>query len=290
MIEAIPEEFQKGLYFSQFSDIYVPKRYADRIVSHVISHYLPDNHFFTPPLYLAIKGNPGEGKTMQALAACNQRGIMVKYLSASRLSGEMEGDSRVAIEKVYDQAAKLRNLGYYVCILLDDFHLGNSNLHSENSRTVNAELLVGYMMNLAESAGQDKIPILLTGNDFSGTYDALMRDGRADIFPWEPTLEEKREVVQAILRPIIQEKDWSKLDRFIEKHTRQNVAFFSQLKTDMRRKLLIQAIGGVSLFNQDSLRRISSHISNNFRQIEFSQLEAFASERINSRRQGGVCI
>ena len=289
MIENIPEEFRKDLYLNkQFDNVYVPKRYAERIVSHVVAHYLPDNHYFTPPLYLAITGDPGEGKTMQALAACNQRGIMVKYLSASRLSGEMEGDSRVVIEKVYDQAAKLRGLGFYVCILLDDFHLGNSNLHSENSRTVNAELLVGYMMNLAESAKQEQIPILLTGNDFSGTYEALMRDGRADIFPWEPTLEEKKAVVQTILRPIIQEKEWGKLDRFIERNANLNIAFFSQLKTDLRRKLLIEAIDDGTQINAYSLERIAAHITDHLRQLELSQVEALASERIESRKRGGV--
>lgn len=195
-ISAIPSEFKKGLYYGNImQDIYVPKRYSARIVSHVVSNYVTDGEFYKPPLYLAIQGAPGEGKTTQALASCTQRGIMVKYLSASELSGELEAASKEKMREVYEQAVKLRQLGFVVCILLDDFHLGNSNISSANGRTVNAELLVSYMMNLVELSYNVHIPIILTGNDYSGTYEALLRDGRADVFNWSPKLDEKIEIV-----------------------------------------------------------------------------------------------
>lgn len=289
MIDQIPEEYTKGLYYgNRFDRIVVPKRYANRIVSHVIANYLPDNQYFTPPLYLAIKGSPGEGKTLQALAACNQRGIMVKYLSASELSGELEAASRDVLKSVYKQAQQLQALGYYICILLDDFHLGNSNIRSDSNHTVNAELLVGYMMNLAEASSQNRIPILLTGNDFSNTYDALLRDGRADIFEWVPTLEEKQSVARSILQPLVSAWESTELDVFIKAYSDRSIAFFAQIKSDLRKRIVYKALERTSRISSESMRFISKSINQNFKQVKVTDLYVLADARIEARRCGGV--
>lgn len=288
MIDKIPEEYRKDLYFdSSLDTVIVPPRFADRVVGHVVANYLPDNHFYRPPLYLAIKGEPGEGKTLQALAACNQRGIMVKYLSASELSGELEAASRDIMKGVYQQAQRLQEMGYYICILLDDFHLGNSNLQS-TSHTVNAELLIGYMMNLADTAGASRVPILLTGNDFSNTYQALLRDGRADIFEWAPEPAEKQMVVQSILRPMVLEKEWRDLDRFIDAYSKQNIAFFAQLKKDIRQSVLLQALNGVGAIDSTAIQAISNYIKKNTYQVRVVQLHQIAETRLNDRKRGGL--
>lgn len=287
MIDRIPEEYRKGLYFdASFDTVMVPHRFAERIVGHVIANYLPDNHFYRPPLYLVIKGEPGEGKTLQALAACNQRGIMVKYLSASELSGELEAASKDVIKSVYQQAQRLQEIGYYICILLDDFHLGNSNIRN-TSHTVNAELLIGYMMNLADSSG-GRVPILLTGNDFSNTYEALLRDGRADIFEWAPSLEEKRMVVQSILRPMVLEREWRELDHFIDAYSKQNIAFFAQLRKDIRQAVLLQAIDGVDRIDSAAIQLISSHVRQKIQRVRVAELRQMAETRIDSRKKGGL--
>ncbi len=289
MIDSIPEEFKKGLYYGgSFDSITVPKRYADRIVGHVVANYLPDNHYFTPPLYLVIKGDPGEGKTLQALAACNQRGIMVKYMSASELSGEMEAASREAIKSLYEQARHLQEQGYYICILLDDFHLGNSHIHGDSIHTVNAELLVGYMMNLAESSNQHRVPILLTGNDFSNTYDALLRDGRADIFEWAPLREEKLMIARSILQPFVSRYEWQQLDGFIEKYAEKNIAFFAQIKCDLRQEIVYKSLEHIGRINSNSLREISGLIRRDLAKVNVLTLQRLAEARIESRRRGGV--
>lgn len=113
----IPDEFKKGLYYGNvLEDIFVPSRFSTRIISHVVSNYISCGESYKRPLYLAIQGIPGEGKTTQALASCTQKGIMVKYLSASELSGDLEAASKQKMEEVYDQALKLRKTGFVVCI------------------------------------------------------------------------------------------------------------------------------------------------------------------------------
>lgn len=63
--------------------------------------------------------------------------------------------------------------------------------------TVNNQIVVGTLMNLSDnptrvSIGQDwresdithRVPIIVTGNDFSKIYAPLIRDGRMDKFYW----------------------------------------------------------------------------------------------------------
>ena len=288
----ITEDLMKGVYYDAalFQDVYVPERYANRIVAHVVAPYLSANHYFLPPLYLAIHGAPGEGKTAQALAACTRRGILVRYLSASQLSGGYEGDSRAVIETAYNQCEKLQKMGKYICLLLDDFHLGNASTENRVSRTVNSELLVGYMMNLAETSNRSRVPVLLTGNDFSGVYEALLRDGRADIYEWSPTDGEKKEIAQHILRQIVVERDWERLDRFICHAIKEerNIAFFTQLRADLRREILTDALKNCTHIDPMSLQQIDHHIQKSLHQIDAEHLEQLAAQRKNERKNGGL--
>jgi hypothetical protein len=63
--------------------------------------------------------------------------------------------------------------------------------------TVNNQIVVGTLMNLSDnptrvSIGQDwresditnRVPIIVTGNDFSTIYAPLIRDGRMEKFYW----------------------------------------------------------------------------------------------------------
>lgn len=63
--------------------------------------------------------------------------------------------------------------------------------------TVNNQIVVGTLMNLSDnptrvSIGQDwresditkRVPLIVTGNDFSTIYAPLIRDGRMEKFYW----------------------------------------------------------------------------------------------------------
>lgn len=69
--------------------------------------------------------------------------------------------------------------------------------------TVNNQIVVGTLMNLSDnptrvSIGQDwresdithRVPIIVTGNDFSKIYAPLIRDGRMDKFYWYSILSQ----------------------------------------------------------------------------------------------------
>ena len=51
-----------------YSTMMVPKEFKEKVLVHVVSQYMTLNEFFVPPLYLAIEGPAGEGKTSQTIA------------------------------------------------------------------------------------------------------------------------------------------------------------------------------------------------------------------------------
>lgn len=288
-IRAIPVEFKGGLFFKgSYYNIQVPERFSKRIIRHVVSNYVIEEPSCKPPLYLAIQGEPGEGKTTQALAACTQKGILVKYLSSSELSGEMESESKEKLKEIYDQTQRMKRNGFIVCILLDDFHLGNSNISKSEGRTVNAELLVSYMMNLVDVDENHRVPILLTGNDFSGTYKALLRDGRADIFNWAPNSEERIQIVTNLLSSACNSLTKTDIIEFVNLYSDQSIAFFSQLKNDLNRVKLDCILDKYDEINIETIGMIKNELKITSNLIEKEMLYKVAEDRLSSRKEGGL--
>ncbi|OUO73130.1 AAA family ATPase [Anaeromassilibacillus sp. An250] len=273
------------VYSKAYDNMFIPERFMRRVTDHIILNYLEDNHFFQPPLYLVIEGSPGQGKTMQTIAACNKKGIAVKYISASQLSGKKEGESREALQKVYNEALELLYSGIYPCILIDDFHMGNATTDEKVNKTINSNLLIGYMMNLAEAIPKQRIPIILTGNDFSKVYPALIRDGRADIFFWEPTSDEKYETVKSLYGSILLDRDTGNFKKFFLKYQDCNVAFFAQLINDLRRKQLSDQIAQIDSVSTTSIKYLSQSIRMHLDKITLSQLDELATQRKKDRER-----
>lgn len=287
--DLLPEDVKKDLYIKGSYDyIRVPKRFSEKVIHHVVSNYTTVQSICKPPLFLAIQGVPGEGKTTQAIAACAQRGIGVKYISSSELSGELEAASMKKLQKVYSITQKMRELGFIVCILLDDFHLGNSDNSSNNTRTVNADLLIAYMMNLADGDEKERVPIIMTGNDFSGTYNALLRDGRADIYHWAPSIDEKIQIVSRLLNSTGGSLSNEEIERFVSDYPNQNVAFFTQLVNDINCEKIDRIYDKYNDINCETIVQIQNEINRLSNKIEKEMLYRKAEERIRSRREGGL--
>ena len=279
-------ESKKDTFFlsSSYDSMFIPKRFADEIIVHVVSNYLENNYFFKPPLYLVIEGDPGEGKTIQSIAVCNQKRIAAQYISASQLSGKNESESKQILEDTFNESLQLIKSGIYIAIVIDDFHLGNANYDSNIKRTVNSDILISYMMNLAESCIDNRIPIILTGNNFKKVYPPLIRDGRANIFKWEPTYEEKEAVIKSIYGPYMEKNDCNKLKLLINRYKDQNIAFFSQLLNDYRSYLLKKEIEGIKELSPSVLKNLSEITRKNFLEISYDKLKELAQIREKNRR------
>jgi len=86
-----------------------------------------------------------------------------------------------------------------MCVLLiNDLDAGAGRVDKSTQYTVNTQLVNGTLMNIADNPTDvqlpgsyetqpiNRVPIIVTGNDFSTLYAPLIRDGRMEKFYWEP--------------------------------------------------------------------------------------------------------
>lgn len=266
-----------------YSFIKVSNTFERNILTHIVSLYLPDNHYFQAPMFLAIEGRAGEGKTTQTIATCSQHGIYIIYISASELSGAHEKDSINVMKEIYYAAINLKKKGRIVAILIDDFHMGNATTDENIKRTINSNLLTGYLMNLAENNKNIKIPIILTGNDFSKIYVPLLRSGRADKFKWNPEYAEKKEIVKTIFNRFanISEHEFNEL---FDKYSNNSVADFYQLINEYRKELFAGYITKFDVIDEKAVSTISQIVKQHQHKIDYSLLRQLADTRMKEAK------
>jgi len=270
-------------FSGHYKNILVPERFSDRIVSHVLSQYLSGNHFFCPPMFLAIEGAPGEGKTSQTIASLSQKGILVLYVSATNFSGAHEAESKKVFEKFYTAAVNLRKSGHVVALVVDDFHKSIANEDKRVTRTVNTDLLTGYMMNITENNGELKVPIILTANDFSKVYAPLLRNGRADIYPWQPDYDEKKQIIAQLFNGFVINFSDNLFDRFFDEFKDENIAFFVQLKNRHRLGTITEYMKQFARFGTGEIYQLDEIVKQQIAQVSLKELKTTAKAQIAER-------
>lgn len=220
-----------------FNGVYIPKEYRKRIIRHLILNYSSNINGMQPALFLAIQGHRGEGKTFMLQTLCESLNIEMKYLSGSDLCGPNEGDSENKIKKEYEAAcvklAKTRKLSVMV---IDDFHLSIASDLGENvSKTTNSQVLVGYLMNLADTPYlfNVRIPIVILGNNFRNMYPALIRNGRMDFLTWAPDLDEKIKIVYFMFKKFYPQIKFEDIRELVSNYPNKYIAFFKDVIQDM---------------------------------------------------------
>lgn len=212
---------------------FIPDVFRRRVLLHVLKNYISS---LTPPLILAIQGPTGCGKTWQTRQTCQDCNIHVLSLSGAALSGEHEKAPVQVLYGAYSRACREgRERKKMAVLVIDDFHLSVASAFSTREYTVNTQLLIGALMNLADQpdvCDQEQIkrtPIIVTGNDFSALYQPLTRHGRMDFFDWQPTKEMTTQILNAIYRPMLQICEQDTLQRLVDAHPDENIAFFATL-------------------------------------------------------------
>jgi hypothetical protein len=118
--------------------------------------------------------------------------------------------------------------------------LNSRAFHPTPTDTVNTQLVNATLMNIADnptnvqlpgsydSTPLPRIPIIVTGNDFSTLYAPLIRDGRMEKFYWHPTRADKIGIVTGIFAPdgLGQEEITRLVDRFPE----QAIDFYGAMR------------------------------------------------------------
>lgn len=203
------------------------------IIEHIVGNY---SDSIQSPLFLAIYGDPGEGKTFQTLQICHEHHLNICYYSGAELSGNYERDSILEFSDDYIRACNYCDEGEYCVIIIDDFHLSPASTRSGVSTTVNSQLLTGYLMNLcdkAKSSQINSIPIILLGNTFENVYEPLKRDGRMNFFHWIAPLDMKKQIVRDLFKNYLSLGDVWMIDNFVEKYQNMPISFFAEIKNDL---------------------------------------------------------
>ncbi|KAG5523179.1 hypothetical protein RHGRI_035110 [Rhododendron griersonianum] len=189
---------------------------------HIVKNYISHLLNTKIPLILGIWGGKGQGKSFQTELIFQAMGVEPVIMSAGELESERAGEPGKLIRDRYRTASQVvqnkvrssttfnidiwkttKNIwkwwnlkGKMSCLMINDIDAGLGRF-GNTQMTVNNQIVVGTLMNLCDnptrvSIGQDwresdvtsRIPIIVTGNDFSTIYAPLIRDGRMEKFYW----------------------------------------------------------------------------------------------------------
>ncbi|KAK7270603.1 hypothetical protein RJT34_25897 [Clitoria ternatea] len=250
-------------------DYYIAPLFMDKVVCHIVKNYLAHLLNIKIPLILGIWGGKGQGKSFQTELIFQAMGIEPVIMSAGELESERAGEPGKLIRERYRTASQVvQNQGKMSCLMINDIDAGLGRF-GNTQMTVNNQIVVGTLMNLSDnptrvSVGQDwresdvtnRIPIIVTGNDFSTIYAPLIRDGRMDKFYWQPNLEDILNIVHRMY-----EKDGisrDEVERVVKTFPNQALDFYGALRSrTYDRSILkwIDDIGGVESFGSKLLKR-----------------------------------
>jgi ribulose bisphosphate carboxylase small subunit len=245
---------------------YISPRFLNTLAVHITKNYL-DLPQVRVPLILGIHGRKGEGKSFQCELVFERMKINVVHISGAELESPDAGDPARLIRLRYREAAELvRVHGKMAVLVINDLDAGAGRFDSGTQYTVNTQLVNGTLMNIADNPTNvqlpgsyderpiQRIPILVTGNDFSTLYAPLIRDGRMVKFYWEPDRQDRIGIVGGIfagdrLSP-------TEIEQLVDAYPDQSIDFFSALRSriyDEQIQYFIHEIG---------LERVSQRVVN----------------------------
>ncbi|HBE56689.1 MAG TPA: ribulose 1,5-bisphosphate carboxylase [Cyanobacteria bacterium UBA11159] len=220
---------------------YIAPRFRDKLAVHITKNFLELPHVRVP-LILGIHGGKGEGKSFQCELVFQQMGIGVVHISGGELESPDAGDPSRLIRLRYREAAEMIRVHGKMCVLtISDLDAGAGRIDRATQYTVNTQLVNATLMNIADhptdvqlpgsydATPLHRVPIIVTGNDFSTLYAPLIRDGRMEKFYWQPDIKDRIGIVGGIFAEDgLTENDIAQL---IDTFPQQSIDFFSALRS-----------------------------------------------------------
>ncbi|XP_058068040.1 ribulose bisphosphate carboxylase/oxygenase activase, chloroplastic isoform X3 [Magnolia sinica] len=250
-------------------DYYIAPLFMDKIVCHIVKNYVAHLLNTKVPLILGVWGGKGQGKSFQTELIFQVMGIEPVIMSAGELESERAGEPGRLIRDRYRTASQVvENKGKMSCLMINDLDAGLGRF-GNTQMTVNNQIVVGTLMNLSDnptrvSIGQDwresdvtqRVPVIVTGNDFSTLYAPLIRDGRMDKFYWQPNREDIINIVHRMY-----EKDgitWDEVVSIVDTFPNQALDFYGALRSrtyDRSISKWVSDIGGYENLGEKLLKR-----------------------------------
>lgn len=235
---------------------YIAPRFLDKISVHITKNYLKLPSVKVP-LILGVHGRKGEGKSFQCELAFDRMGADVVHMSAGEMESPDAGDPARLIRLRYREAAEMVKVrGKMAVLMINDIDAGAGRVDQYTQYTVNTQLVNGTLMNIADNPTDvqlpgsyntepiQRIPIVVTGNDFSTLYQPLVRDGRMDKFYWEPSRDDRIGIVAGIFQ--VDRVAQSDIEQLVDTFPDQAIDFFGALRSrlyDEQVRDLIQRVG-----------------------------------------------
>jgi len=231
------------------TDYFIPERLRDRIVLHVARNYAHLPRLSTA-LLLGVHGPKGQGKSFMVDQTLRALGANVIAIASSELESPDAGEPARLIRLRYREAAELvRVRGRVAVIVIHDIDAGAGYWNSSTQYTVNTQLVNAALMAIADNPTNvqlpgsydpkplPRIPIVVTGNDFSKLYAPLTRDGRMQKFYWEPTQVEKLEIlVRLFAEDAMTRYD---IERLLQRFGDQPIDFFAAIRARAYDEMLL---------------------------------------------------
>jgi ribulose bisphosphate carboxylase small subunit len=246
---------------------YISPRFLDKLSVHITKNYLTLPNVKVP-LILGVHGRKGEGKSFQCDLVFERMGVEAVYMSAGELESPDAGDPARLIRLRYREAGELVKVrGKMAVLLINDFDAGAGRVDQFTQYTVNTQLVHGTLMNIADNPTNvqlpgsydaeptQRIPIILTGNDFSTLYAPLTRDGRMEKFFWEPDRDDRIGIVSGIFE--VDHVARGDVERLVDEFPNQSIDFFGALRSRLYDEQVRQLIEDVGL-QKISMRVVNS--------------------------------
>lgn len=179
----------------------IPSRFQNQINTHLLGNMLEIDDY---PLILSIIGSPGMGKTWQLRKQLEKLNVRVFSISSADLESDRAGAPAKLLKEQYVNASISISQKKPAAIVIDDIDTTVGEWE-RNTGTVNHQGILAFLMHIAdnphyiENVGRtNRVPIFLTGNIFELLYEPLRRTGRMLKFDWEPTFDEKIDIVASV--------------------------------------------------------------------------------------------
>ncbi|KAF3968421.1 hypothetical protein CMV_007687 [Castanea mollissima] len=166
---------------------YIAPAFMDKLVVHITKNFmsLPN---IKVPLILGVWGGKGQGKSFQCELVFAKMGISPIMMSAGELESGNAGEPAKLIRQRYREAADIIRKGKMCCLFINDLDAGAGRMGGTTQYTVNNQMVNATLMNIADNPtnvqlpgmynkeDNPRVPIIVTGNDFSTLTDNIAEE------------------------------------------------------------------------------------------------------------------
>ncbi|KAF6151386.1 hypothetical protein GIB67_012246 [Kingdonia uniflora] len=235
---------------------YIAPAFMDKLVVHITKNFmtLPN---IKVPLILGIWGGKGQGKSFQCELVFAKMGITPIMMSAGELESGNAGEPAKLIRQRYREASDIIKKGKMCCLFINDLDAGAGRMGGTTQYTVNNQMVNATLMNIADNPtnvqlpgmynkeDNCRVPIIVTGNDFSTLYAPLIRDGRMEKFYWAPTRDDRVGVCKGIFATDGISED--AIVKIVDTFPGQSIDFFGALRARVYDDEVRKWISGVGV-------------------------------------------